>query len=181
MLNFKDKMPTNKIKSMILLVIFSILFLSNTQTIPTILPENNLLNSQTNYIMNYFAIRSFFTNSYFQIDFSQSDIIVPESTINISATLNNNPVNSANINASCSNKICILRLGTSFNSGTNIIINFGSFRNPRYTSTQRIGVFMFYSTNMNETQTISISSSVYMPMPVIVNSVYQSDYGVGSL
>jgi hypothetical protein len=58
---------------MTLLIIFSILILRlNTQTIPTILPENSLLYSQTNYVLNYFASRAFLTNSYFQIDFSQS-------------------------------------------------------------------------------------------------------------
>ena len=34
--------------------------------------------------------------------------------------------------------------------------------------------------NSNETQSVTISSSVYQPMPVILNSVNQSDYGVGS-
>lgn len=41
-------------------------------------------------------------------------------------------------------------------------------------------MFVFFAANSNETQTVSLSSSIYMPMPVTVNSVTQSDYGVGS-
>ena len=87
---------------------------------------------------------------------------------------------SANLQANCLNKICVLKLGASFNSGINIIINFGVFRNPKYTASQKVGIFIYFSTSLNETQSISVSSSVYIPMPVLVNSVNQSDYGVGS-
>jgi hypothetical protein len=59
-------------------------------------------------------------------------------------------------------------------------MSFGQFRNPRFTAAQRIVVMIYFGVNSNETQTVSISASAYLPMPVTVNSITQSDFGVGS-
>lgn len=70
--------------------------------------------------MNYFAFKQFQTTSFFQLDFSQSDIAVPEGQINVTATLNTVPVNQSLITSSCINRTCTIRLGISFAMNTNV-------------------------------------------------------------
>lgn len=169
----------------ITLLILAILVLiqpSSPQTIPTIVPDNPLLNGQANYILNYFVSKQLLTNSsYFQVNFSQADIVVPNAKLNVTVTANGNIISSGNTSVSCSTGVCTIKLGTTINNNTNLAINFGLMRNPKYTASQKISVLIYYSNTINETQGISVSSTVYLPMPVIINSISQSDFGVGSL
>ena len=169
-----------KLSSLALFIILLALIGPIHSSIPTIALENNVLNANSNYIMSYYNFRPFQTSSFFQIDFSQSDIAVTDGPLNVTATLNSTAVNQPLIQANCTSKVCIIRLGTSFAENTNILISFGRFRNPRFTAAQRITVFVYFGVNSNETQSVSISASAYLPMPVTVNSITQSDFGVGS-
>ena len=105
---------------LLILVIILTLFSSSEQAIPTIVPDNSLLNAQSNYIMSYFSLQRLTTSSYFQIDFSQTDIAVNDGTLNVSANLNGSAINSSTITSSCANKICIIRLGVTVNANTNV-------------------------------------------------------------
>ena len=173
-------MKPSHLTSSVLLILILALLGSVESSIPTIAFENNVLNTQTNYIMSYYNFRPFQTSSFFQIDFTQSDVVVSDGPLNVSATLNNTVVNQTLIQANCTSRICIIRLRSSFAENNNIVMSFGQFRNPKYTASQKITVFVYFGVNSNETQTVSISASAYLPMPVTVNSITQSDFGVGS-
>jgi hypothetical protein len=99
--------------------------------------------------MSYFAFKSFQTTSYFQLDFSQCDIAVSDGPLNITANLGGTPISSSSMNASCTNKICIIKLGTSFATNTNVEVIFGQLRNPKYTANQRINVLIYFGVNSN--------------------------------
>jgi hypothetical protein len=169
-----------KRSSFLLFTILLALIGSIQASIPTISLENNVLNANTNYIMSYFNFRPIQTSSFFQIDFSQSDIAVTDGPLNVTATFNNTAINRSVIQANCTNRVCVIRPGTSLAENNNIIMSFGQFRNPRFTAAQRIVVMIYFGVNSNETQSVSISASAYLPMPVTVNSITQSDFGVGS-
>jgi hypothetical protein len=169
-----------KLSSFLLFTILLAFIGSIQASIPTISPDNNVLNTNTNYIMSYYNFRPFQASSFFQIDFSQTDIAITDGRLNVNATFNNTAVNQSVIQANCTNRVCVIRLGTSFVENNNIIMSFGQFRNPRFTAAQRIVVMIYFGVNSNETQTVSISASAYLPMPVTVNSITQSDFGVGS-
>ena len=113
-------MVTSKGSSLLILVIILALFSFSEQAIPTIVPDNSLLNAQSNYIMSYFSLQRLTTSSYFQIDFSQTDIAVNDGTLNVSANLNGSAINSSTITSNCTNKICIIRLGITVNANTNV-------------------------------------------------------------
>lgn len=113
-------MVTSKGSYFLILVIILALFSSSEQAIPTIVPDNSLLNAQSNYIMSYFSLQRLTTSSYFQIDFSQTDIAVNDGALNVSANLNGSAINSSTITSSCTNKICIIRLGVTVNANTNV-------------------------------------------------------------
>lgn len=138
-----------KVARKFLLMIILVCLASAQSSIPTISLENNVLNAQTNYIMSYYTLRAFQTSSYFQLDFTQSDITVPDGVLNSTATINGTTINQSLIQSNCTNRVCIIRLGTSFALNTNVVVSFGQLTNPRYTATQRITVFVFFANNSN--------------------------------
>ena len=142
-------METSKLSLLILLAIVLALIGPIQSSIPTIALENNVLNANTNYIMSYYNFRPFQTSSFFQIDFTQSDISVTDGILNVTTTLNSTSVTQSLIQANCTNRICIIRIGASFAENTNVVISFGQFRNPRYTAAQRITVFVYFGVNSN--------------------------------
>jgi hypothetical protein len=70
--------------------------------------------------MSYYNYKQFTTSSYFQIDFSQSDIIVSDGQLNVTASLSSIPVNQSLLQANCTSKICIIKIGASFPANTNV-------------------------------------------------------------
>ncbi len=119
---------------LILTIIFAMLTASE-QAIPTIAPDNTLLNAQANYVMSYFTLQKFTTSSYFQVDFSQSDIGVNDGALNVTVTLNGSAISNSTITSNCVSKICIIKLGITVNASTNIATTFGYLRNPKFTAT----------------------------------------------
>jgi hypothetical protein len=142
-------MITSKGSSLLILSIIFALFITSEQAIPTIVPDNSLLNAQSNYIMSYFSLIKLTSSSYFQIDFSQSDILVTDGNLNVSVNLNGSPMNSSIITSNCTNKVCIIKLGAIVNANTNIETTFGLLKNPKFTATQKVNVFVFFETNSN--------------------------------
>lgn len=102
------------------ILILALICYTQQQSTPTIGPENPLLNGQTNYIVSYFAFRQFQTSSFFQLDFSQADIIITNGQLNVTASLNGTSVNQNSITANCTNKVCTVRLNTAFPVNTNL-------------------------------------------------------------
>jgi hypothetical protein len=135
--------------TLFLVVILLLLLPSCPQTIPTIVPDNPMLNGQANYILNHFVSKQLLSTSYFQVNFSQADIVVPNGKLNVTATANGNAISSTNTSVSCANEVCTIKLGTIINVSTNVVINFGLMRNPKYIASQKIGVFIYYSNISN--------------------------------
>jgi hypothetical protein len=142
-------MKTTKHSLLLVLAILLALLITTEQSIPTLTPDNSLLNAQCNYIMSYFSLNRFTTASYFQIDFTQSDIAVTDGQLNVTVNLNGSPMNTSTITSSCLNKVCIIRPGTTFNANTLVEPTFGLLRNPKYTASQKITVFVFFSATSN--------------------------------
>jgi hypothetical protein len=142
----------NKLKVKFTILLISLLILTTFSSIPTIIPENTLLNSQSNYIINYFALKQLQTTCYFQIDFSQSDVLVPTGTLNVTATYNGTAITQSSITSSCtSSKVCTIKLGTAGSANTNVAITFGMLTNPKYTASQPVNFFIYMGPNSNDT------------------------------
>lgn len=58
-------------------------------------------------------------------------------------------MNSSIITSNCTNKVCIIKLGAIVNANTNIETTFGLLKNPKFTATQKVNVFVFFETNSN--------------------------------
>ncbi len=99
--------------------------------------------------MSYFSYSKFTTASYFQVDFTQSDIAVNDGTLNVTVSLNGSVINSNTITSNCTNKVCIIKLGTAFNASTLVETTFGLLRNPKFTASQKITVFVYFGVNSN--------------------------------
>lgn len=56
------------------LIIPLLILLGSTQGIPQILPTNNTLGANTNYLLNYFSLKNIPSTTTFTIDFSNTDI-----------------------------------------------------------------------------------------------------------
>ncbi len=168
-----------KIKKQIplLLIVFLVAVHSN---IPTIQPENATLYQSSNYVLNYYSVKNFTSLSYFDIDFSASDITVPNSNATNNCLVSIGDRNATLPTCSCTSSICRIKPNMITNTSANVVLTFGPLVNPPYFYQQKVNAFISFFPSNNETSNVVISSSIYQSMPIILNSFKQSDYGVGS-
>jgi hypothetical protein len=129
--------------------------------------------------MSFLPLRELEATSLFRMDFSQTWITVPEGNITATAQVNSIYVDSSKISAFCASKVCTVKVGA-VPSFSNLKITFGQLTNPRYTANQTISTLIYFAPNINSTHSVIVSSTNYQPMPIIVNSLSQSDQGVGT-
>jgi hypothetical protein len=148
--------------------------------IPTIQPLNKTLFESSNYSLNYYSTKNFTLTSLIQIDFSGSDITIPNTNQSSQCLVTINDVIATSASCSCNKTTCSIqpKMATTINS--NIIIIFGPLINPPYFFQQKVNVIISFYPSNNETSNVIIPSNIYQAMPITINSFKQSDYGVGT-
>lgn len=167
-------------ESKIWLIVVCILVLSQTQATGSIqiYPNNATLFSSTEYFIAYYTIYNMPSSTSFNLDFSSTYISIPDSALNISATVNDSAVNGAT--ATCSNMKCIVKLNNAVVATSRILFKVGSLTNPYFLGSQNVIIKITFNSSYNEPLTYTISSSVYQPINMGVTSFTQSNYGVGN-
>lgn len=80
----KNTKKTINLQNCILIV----LLITLTVSIPSIAPVNTLLFEKSSYTLSYFAFSKFEASSFFQLDFSMTNIEIPEGNITATAQVN---------------------------------------------------------------------------------------------
>lgn len=160
------------IVSLILLVSLSI-----SQAPPQFSIANPVLGSTTTYKLSYISSINLNSATTFTVDFSLSFIRIPNGTNNCLIIVNGLTLSSPN--CSCLSLVCTFKPNHS--SGPNAVmeITIGNVNNPYFAYNQATNVHIYYSLSANYNFSVIILSSNYQPMPMIVNHVKQTDYGVG--
>lgn len=152
---------THSLWLLLLLVVLSF------ASIPTLQPDNPTLYQPANYIVNYYSVNNFTTTSYFTIDFTASDISVSNSTATSVCLVTINDTTASSATCSCSGGKCTIKPNKISTSSANFMLKFGPLINPPYVYQQKITVFVSFNPSLNETDSVTISSSIYQAMPII--------------
>ena len=151
-----------------------------SQSVPTISPLNAVLRADTSYTINYYSFKTLTSGTtYFTVNFNASNIIVPSG--NLSCTIRYNGAALSAPSCFCVASLCTFKPNASGPMNTNILISFGGARNPSYLSNQNLPVQIVFSPLVaSENYVVAIPFSAYTPMQIAVDSLSQSDYGVGT-
>lgn len=163
------------------LLIAFLLVAALSQSVPQITPVNSTLGATTPYTVNYYSFKNLVASTtFFRVDFSGSRIQVPEGIITAcSVRYNSVPVEAPS--CSCASKVCTFKPNKSGVMNTKVEIEFAGAVNPYYLSNQNLPVRVEFSPLVTaETYNIVIPFSAFSPMRIAINSLNQSDYGVGT-
>ena len=163
-------------------ILIAILVLVWTQSVPQIAPVDPTLRADTSYTINYYSFKNLVgTSTYFKVDFSASKIQVPQGELT-SCKIKFNSVAVSNPLCSCDAGVCTFKPRKSAQYNTKVEIELPGAKNPSYLSSQTLPVFINFSPSItSESHTVTIPYSAYIPMSIQVNSLTQSDYGVGKI
>lgn len=89
------------LKCLLLFLAFCSIVLAQTGSLQ-VRPSNGTLFTQSNYLVTYFPVRNVPASATFQLDFKNTYIVVPNASLNVSATVSGTPVTGATGN--CSNQ-----------------------------------------------------------------------------
>lgn len=143
-----------------------------------VIPLTSTLSSSANYQVSYYTVHALPSSAYFLMDLSQTYISVPNSTLNVTATVQNSPVSGAT--ATCSASKCTLKLNNAVTAFKNLTITIGSLTNPYFLRSQQTSALVYFNASYSESLSWNIDSSYYSPLSIVVNSMTQSNYGVGN-
>lgn len=141
-------------------------------------PLNPVLFASSSYQVTYYTIKTMPSAATFLLDFTNTYIIVPNATLNVTANIGSSPVNGAS--GSCAGSKCTLRLNNQVSANSNLSFIIGNLQNPYFLSNQTITTTITFNSSYNENIIWTISNSYYTPMAITLNSMSQSNYGVGN-
>lgn len=99
-------------------------------------PLDSVLFAHCNYRINYYTVRTLPSTATFLVDFTNTYIVVPNATLNISASVGSIPVSGAN--GTCSSNRCTLRLNNLVVANGHLTFIIGSLQNPFFTMNQTL-------------------------------------------
>lgn len=141
-------------------------------------PNAPVLFASSNYTVNYYTIYALPASASFQLNFSQTYITIPNATLNISAIVQTVPVSGAT--GSCASNVCTLKLNNPVPASSTMSFTMGMFQNPYFLMNQTISAKVTFNASYSENLTWTIAQSYYTPMAITLNSISQSNYGVGN-
>jgi hypothetical protein len=127
--------------------------------------------------MSYYSNNSIDNFTTFTVNFSQSYIQVFNDT---SCAIVVGNVSAVSPYCSCSGSVCTFKPNVIANASKPISIIIKNIRNPFFIAPQILNITITFSTYIEKHPVVTIPPNNYVPMPIIVNSVSQSDDGVGS-
>jgi hypothetical protein len=155
--------------------------------VPSITPNTPSIVSQSSYTMATFLPVNITTMSYFELNFTDSQIKATDGLLNCSLvylgiTTTISSIKNNNLDCSCTNNVCIITPGVNLLSNNNVQIIFGNLMNPTYISNQVIYITVqINATRYSFKMATTISSQLYSALSLIINNVTQSDYSVGAV
>ena len=164
-------------KKLFIFIYLLTLVLSQTGSLQVI-PVTSTLSTNSDYRVTYYTVRTLPASATFLLDFTSTYITVPDSALNASATVQNVAVTGAT--ASCSSNKCLLNLNNEVSIYNNLTITIGSLLNPYFLNAQTINTKVTFNSSYSEDLTWNIDDSHYTPMEITLNSMNQSNYGVGN-
>ena len=141
-------------------------------------PLNPVLFSLSNYRINYYTVRQLPSTATFLLDFTNTYIVVPNAVLNITGSVGNTPV--SNASGTCSSNRCTLRLNNAVLANGNLTFIIDSLQNPYFTMNQTLTTLITFNSTYSENLAWTILASSYTPMAITLNSMSQSNYGVGN-
>jgi hypothetical protein len=139
---------------------------------------NSILGATTTYRLSYYATNDVTSATSFTVNFNQSYLTVPDGPNNCTIKISN--VTAPTPVCTCNNLVCTFKPNIQSQSSQAVEISIGSVTNPYFIYMQNVSIGIYFSPNITLNFPVVISSDSYQSMPIIVNSVSQSDYGVGS-
>ncbi len=110
-------------------------------------PLTPTLFAKANYQVSYYTVHTLPANAIFLVDLTQTYITVPNGPLNVTATVQNQPVTGAT--ASCENKICTLNLNNAVSAYSNLTITIGSLTNPYFMVNQPVTTKVTFNSSYN--------------------------------
>lgn len=160
-----------------ILILFLILTLVHGQSAPQFSITNPVLGAVTTYKLSYILSNNLTPSTTFTVNFSQSYLKVPNGTnpcnIKVGATVVSSPT------CTCTSLVCTFKPNYSASASLVVEIDILNITNPLFIYNQAINVSIYFSASVNYNYSIIVSSGNYQPMSMIINSLTQSDYGVG--
>lgn len=141
-------------------------------------PITATLFTESQYQLSYYTFHDLPNSAVFELDLSNTYIEVPDAALNTSATVQGSSVSGAT--ATCISKKCTLRLNNPVPRFSNLTIVFGSLKNPYFLLSQPTSTKITFNTSYIENLSYNIPSSKYTPLSMTLNSMQQSNYGVGN-
>ena len=141
-------------------------------------PLNPSLFANSSYQVSYYTFKMLPSTATFLLDFTPTYIVVPNSALNVTASVGNSAVSGAT--GTCSASRCTLKLNNQVAANSNLSFVIGSLQNPYFLMNQTINTVITFNSSYSENLIWSISASYYTPMSITLNSMSQSNYGVGN-
>ena len=162
------------------LVILAVLVLALGQATGSlqVTPSAPVLFAFSNYTVSYYTIYAMPSSASFKLDFSQTYILVPNATLNLTASVSSSVVSGAT--GSCLSNVCTLKLNNAVPIYSNMSFTIGLLQNPYFLMNQTISTKVTFNSSYSENLTWTIAQSYYTPMAITLNSISQSNYGVGN-
>lgn len=162
-----------------LVIVFLLVWLAWTQTGSLqIQPVISTLSSSSDYNLTYYTFHNMPASATFLLDFTNTYISVPTASLNTTATVTGTSITSSTAN--CSSNKCTLKLNAAVNAYQTVIIQFGALKNPYFMLNQTISATVTFNASYIESLSSTVPASQYTPLPLTLNSMTQSNYGVGN-
>lgn len=163
-------------RPMILLILIVLVSWSSCQLAPQFSVSNPILGSITSYKMSYYSSNNLTTSTTFNVNLNQSNLRIADGpnncTIRIGSTTAVSPI------CSCTNRICTFRPMT-VSDPKPVEIEISNITNPMFIFQQVISVMVYFSPTVSYNYNVIIPPNNYQTMTMHINSIKQSDYGVG--
>ena len=143
-----------------------------------VFPVVPTLFTTSQYTLSYYTVFPLPANAHFLLDFSQTYIQIPDAVMNTTATIQNQPVTGST--AVCAAMKCTLKLNNAMVAFNTLTINFGLLTNPYFLHKQTISTQVVFNGSYTEHLFWDILASTYTPLSMTLNSMSQSNYGVGN-
>jgi hypothetical protein len=163
----------------ILTILLALLFLttiSKCQSAPLFTVVNATLGASTTYKIQFNSFNAYTTATTFTIVFNQSYIRPIDGNNNCLVTIGSTPAPVPQCN--CTNRVCTVKPMV-IQPAQPIYIELNHVNNPLFVFPQNVTVNIYFTPTLSNNYTVVIPSTQYSPMPIIINNLTQSDYGVG--
>jgi len=108
-------------------------------------PLNSVLFANSNYQVSYYTFKTLPSSATFLLDFTSTYIVVPNTTLNVTASVGSSSVNGAT--GTCSSSKCTLKLNNQVAANSNLSFVVGNLQNPYFLMNQTIVTIITFNSS----------------------------------